>query len=302
MRPALYPGQSIAVFNDFVPRVGAAWDIFGHGKTVVKGGFGRFGDTMMAAYAGDFNPNGITTTTYKWAGPCVVTGFDNVTYTQPNTSCDIAPATLAALSPSSPNYVSASGGLNQLVNPNLKQPMINNYTARIEQQLMPNVSVSFGFVRYDVYYISPYSGTTGNVIFPNRPYSDYSVVVPLTDPGTGSTVNLYTYPAAFQGPAFTQTEYVSAPSDRPNHYTSIEASITKRYSKRWNASASFWETKNDAWVTAVPSNPNLLAFPQDETRHWNVIGSTTYTGPWGIKLSGTYRGISGTPGQRTVNF
>ncbi|HEX4155505.1 MAG TPA: carboxypeptidase regulatory-like domain-containing protein [Acidobacteriaceae bacterium] len=297
-----YPGRSILVFNDLVPRVGVAWDIFGSGKTVVKATYGRFGDTMQSAYAGNFNPNGITTTTYKWSGPCVDTGFDNVSYLQPNTSCDISTDTLATLTPSSPNFVSATGGINQVVNPNLKQPKIDNYTFRFEQQLIPNVALSAGFVRYDVSYLSPYSGTAGNTIFPNRPYSAYSVPVPLVDPGTGNTVAVYTYPSSYKGPQFSQTEYVSAPGSRANHYTTFEVAITKRYSKRWNASASFWTTKNDAWVTAVPSNPNLLPFPQDETRHWQALGTLIYNGPWGIHASTYYRGISGTPGQRTVNF
>jgi hypothetical protein len=306
-----FPGQSIALFNDVVPRVGVAWDVFGLGKTVVKGGFAMFGDTMQSAYAGNFNPNGITTNTYKWSaatgGTCVDTGFKNVSYLQPNTSCDITPTYLASVTPGSSTYnsslfISATGGLNQLVNPNIKQPKIYNYTARVEQQLIPNVAVNVGYVRYDVYYISPYSGTAGNTIFPNRPFTAYSVAVPLVDPGTGNVVNVYTYPASFQGASFTQTQYVSSPSNRPNHYTTFEVGITKRYSRKWNASASFWTTKNDAWITAVPSNPNLVPFSQDETRHWQALGSVTYHARWGFMLSGTYRGISGTQGQRTVNF
>jgi hypothetical protein len=304
-----FPGQDIVTFNDFVPRVGVAWDIFGRGTTVLKGSFGRFGDTMQSAYAGNFNPNGIVTTTYKWSGPCVNTGFKNVSYIQPNTSCDIDAATLQTLNPTSPtyiqnnpNFVSATGGLNQLVNPDLKQPKINNYTARVEQQLFPNVALSFGFVRYDLYYISPYSGTTGNTIYPNRPYSVYTVAVPLTDSLTGQTVNLYTYPSQYKPASFGQTEYVSAPSDRANHYTTFEVAITKRYSSRWNASASFWTTKNDAWITAVPPDPNFANFQQDETRHWQALGSTTYRAPWQIHVSGFYRAQSGTPGQRTESF
>ena len=41
-----YPKQDVLTWIDTVPRVGAAWDVMGNGKTVVKGSFGLFGDTM----------------------------------------------------------------------------------------------------------------------------------------------------------------------------------------------------------------------------------------------------------------
>src|SRR5260370_13416342 len=109
---ATYPGKKLLVWKAVVPRVGGAWDIFGDGKTLVKASFGMFGDTMGDLWGNTFNPDALVTTTYKWNGPCVVTGYNNVSYN--NTSCDASPATLASLNPGSSSFLSATGGLHQL--------------------------------------------------------------------------------------------------------------------------------------------------------------------------------------------
>ncbi len=290
-----FPGQDLLTWKDVVPRVGGSWDTFGRGRTVVKATFGMFGDTMGSEYAGDFNPNGLVTTTYRWSGPCVPIAFKNVSFN--NTGCDLQPGILSTLTPSSPNYVSATGGLNQRVNQDLKQAKIYQYTARLEQELIPNVAVSVGYVRHRINY-------NYGTITPLRPYSAYTVAVPLIDPLTGETVNIYTYPSSFAGAAFNATMHEAAPKDRPDVATTYEVAVNKRYSKRWNGSASFWVTKNDEWLTStrVPSSPNEDAFPKDETVSWEARGAAMYSAPFGIEVSGLYRAQSGFKGQRTANF
>ncbi len=301
---ATYPGKQLLTWKDVVPRVGASWDVFGDGKTLLKGSFGMFGDTMGDLWGNTFNPDALVTTTYKWSGPCVVTGFNNVSYN--NTSCDASPATLASLNPASPNYISATGGLNELNNPSLKQDKTYEYVAKVERQLVPNVSLSLTYIYHKVtnLYNSLEGTTTSTASGINvlRPYSIYTVPVTLTDTLNGSPVTLYTYPASYSSSSFNQFEVLNAPGNRPDTYNTFEAAVTKRYSKKWNGQVSFWMTKNHEWIQAISPSPNSDQFPIDNTWNWEARASGLYNLPWGFEVSGFYRAQSGIPGQRTESF
>jgi Carboxypeptidase regulatory-like domain len=301
---ATYPGKQLLVWRDVVPRIGGAWDMFGNGKTVLKASFGMFGDTMGDLWGNTFNPNALVTTTYKWNGPCVVTAFKNVSYN--NTSCDASPATLASLNPGSPDFTSATGGLNELNNPKLKQDKIYEYVAKVERQLVPNVSLSLSYIYHRVnnLYNSLEGTTTSTASGVNilRPYSIYTAPVSLTDALTGSPVTLYTYPSSYASSSFNQFEVLNAPSNRPDTYNTFEVAVTKRYSKKWNAQASFWTTKNNEWIQAIRPSPNDDRFPIDNTWNWEARAAGFYNLPWGFEVSGLYRAQSGIPGQRTESF
>ena len=303
---ATYSGATVSTWKDVVPRVGAAWDINGNGKTVLKGSFGMFGDTQGNIFANTFNPNALVTALYKWTGPCVATGFNNVSFTSPNTSCDASPAFLAGLTPSSPNYVSATGGLNELVNLNLKQDKTYEYVARLERQIAPNVAFSVSYVFHRVLYLynslESTTNSTANGVSVLRPYSAYTVPVSFTDALTGAPVTIYTYTSAYQGAAFNQLELVNAPGSRPDTYHSFDVAITKQYSKRFTALASFWVTKNHEWIQAISQSPNDDPFPLDTTWNWEARGDASYTFPHGFVLSSYFRSQSGVHGQRTEVF
>jgi hypothetical protein len=301
---ATYPGQDLLTWKDFAPRIGAAWDVFGKGTTVIKGSFGVFGDTMGDLWGNTFNPNAVVTTTYKWTGPCVVTGFNNVSYN--NTSCDISPATLATLNTSSPDFISATGGLNELNNPKLKQDRTYEYAFKIERQLVPNVALSLGYVHHRVYNLynsaEPTTTSTANGINILRPHDVYTVPLQFTDALTSQPVTVFTYPSSYASSAFNQLQLVNAPGSRPDTFHSIEVAVTKRYSKRWNGQASFWITKNHQWIQAISPSPNDDRFPIDNTWNWEARASSFYDLPAGFEMSGFYRAQSGIPGQRLETF
>ena len=185
-----YPKQDVLTWIDTVPRVGAAWDVMGNGKTVVKGSFGLFGDTMGDLYANAFNPNAAATNTYAWTGPCVTTPFKNNTFN--NTSCDVTPDFLASLPSRTP--ISATGGLNSVLSPDLKQNKTYEYTARLERQLIPNVAVSAGYVYHKV------DNLYANLQY-LRPYETWIPATPATPflDHLGNPVTIYTFPASQVG-------------------------------------------------------------------------------------------------------
>jgi Carboxypeptidase regulatory-like domain len=294
-----YPKQDVLTWIDTVPRAGAAWDVMGNGKTVIKGSFGLFGDTMGDLYSNAFNPNAAATQTYAWTGPCVTTEFRNNTFN--NTSCDVTSDFLASLPSRTP--IAATGGLNSITNPDLKQNKTFEYTARMERQLIANAAISVGYVYHRV------ENLYGNLQY-LRPYATWIPAVPTTPflDENGNPVTIYTYPASQVGAAFNTLQASNAPPDRADTFHSFEVAATKRFSKKWTGTTSFWTTKNHQWILTGttngnnPQSPNDDRFPLIQTWDWEARGNVTYNLPLGLFTSASYRAQSGQAGQRTQAF
>jgi carboxypeptidase family protein len=327
----LFPAGTFApaqllTWNDFVPRVGAAWDINGNGKTVVKGSFGIFGDTMGDLWGNDFNGNGISSKTYPWTsaqlnGGCYTgnpAGSELFTYDE--FQCDLNPAwlttTLKTLT-----ATSATGSVSQLLNSGLKQPKYYEYMVKLERQLANNFALRVTYVRHNLYYLYnaatndgfPGATTTfvSNGINVGRLYGNYvpETAQPVKGP-VGGTITLYNYPAAAAcatgtGISCTSNEVINNPSSRPDTYNTFEIAVEKRYSKRWDALLSFWGTQNHRWLqgtAGINGSPNDDYFPVDDTFNWEARADVSYKLPWGIETDALLRAQSGVYWAPTENF
>jgi hypothetical protein len=297
-----YPGQDILTWKDIVPRVGAAWDIAGNGKTVLKASFGLFGDTTGDVFAATFNPNAQQSKTYNWTGPCATTAaLAPIEY-----QCDVTPAFLSALPFLTPT--AATGGTSQILNPNLKQDKTHEYTLKAERQVIPNVAFNLTYVYHSIYNMYN-SATNAGLVTPTATFVANGIdvghtYISFTDTfnGVSTPVTIYTY---VKGSGTIANEVVSTPSNRPDTYNSFEVAVTKRYSKRWNGFTSYWMTKNHRWfqgTAGISGSPNDDAFPIDDTWNWELRGSVVYNLPKGFQLSSLYRAQSGTAGQRVAAF
>ena len=305
---ALFPSQTFAekdvlTWNDVVPRVGAAWDIRGNGKTVLKAFFGIFGDTMGDAFGDFFNANGQQSKSYNWTGPCAPTDpLAPVQY-----ACDATPSFLGSLASLTP--VSQSGAGNQILNPNLKQDKTYQYTVQVQRQLVQNVALNFGYVRNTIHNLYDAATNGGSITATADVTSNgvdvghvWNVPVTFTDNfnGVSTPVTVYSYSSGT-----TQNEFINNPSDRPDTYNSFEVGVTKRYSKRWDALSSFWATKNHRWIqgtAGIAGSPNDDRYPIDDTWNWEARADVVYRFPLGFQTSAFYRVQSGVHGQRTEKF
>jgi hypothetical protein len=119
-----YVGSNVFTANNakFLPepRIGIAWDVFGHQKTVIHAGFGLYHALLdNLSYRLDQNGPFNTTLAIK----------------------NLPLAGLNALALPAGALVSPSG-----IQPNADTPTVESYTLRIEQQLTRNLSLAVGYV------------------------------------------------------------------------------------------------------------------------------------------------------------
>ncbi len=119
------PEQTILSRSNVAPRLGLSYDLFGNGKTAVKGFYGRY----YAIYANNFtslNPGGANYRTYTFLDPNRNGIYDG-------------PQELGAL-------ISSRGGSSTTVDPNLKQPYGDEFSGSVEHQFWGESSARVVYV------------------------------------------------------------------------------------------------------------------------------------------------------------
>ena len=265
-----YKGEdNYPIYSTFVPRVSAVYDLTGQGRIALRGSYGRYvgGSSGASANPGpgasNVNPNAIITRTYsRWDG--------SIPYV-----------------PVAANLTSTSGGgVDRSIDPDLKGPFVDEYTAGVDVGLNRTMTIQFN-------YVHKRDGNSNKTLNLALPFDAYTVTTTGVDPGpdnrTGTAddqvLTVYSVPRTF--PTFGQSIERTVQAEGNNRYHAFGVTFNKQYSNNWSFLASFDTDYRDLRDNA-PRNPNEVLYgPGTGTG----AGSYQFARPswnYAIRLSGTY--------------
>ena len=278
------------VWHSWVPRVHAAFDLFGDGKSVIKGGYGRFVNLReVNPEVVTANRNNRATSTWIWRDL-----NNNRSYDRGEVNLD----------PNGPDFRGISGVTDAVPNPNENQPKSDEYSLTFERELVSNWSA-----RVTGVYAKNFNLRRLEEIY--RPYSAYNIPITNVDPGpdgsvanaadNGGLITYWDYPASLTGRQFAGTMLVNWPGSQT--YKTIEVAGTKRMSNRWQSNTSFSVTRHDSpFDDRQPLNPNSEI--NTANRYWEYTAKVSggYVLPFDVVASANYERRQGVPQARTHQF
>jgi hypothetical protein len=277
--------NSVATFNNIVPRVAVSFDPGRNGKQVIRAGFNMFMINQGTALADAVNP-------YS-----ALSGY-TATWTDPNNDAGNTEFPQA----SQLSKFTQFGGIVTSVDPNLKRPYSLQANVGYQREILKNIQVGVAYY---------WRNTRNQVSRLNTDVtpSDYAVFKTVTNPLNNQTLTIYAPTAATvngaQVPYANQVAYLitNIPATSANSYNGLEFTIVHRFNKRWEVQSGLTIQHESGTYTAGTSDdfndPNLNINRNggylDQDSHYVFRLDGSYVAPFKITASVNYQHQTGFP-------
>jgi hypothetical protein len=281
-------------FGDLSPRLGAAYDLFGNGKTAIKATFGRYVANLGAGFPLMVNPTQsiVQSTTRTWNDL-------NGNYTP---DCDLHNfATNGECGPIDNNRFGTVVPATTYADDVLRGYGNRTYnwqtSASVQHELRPGMAVNAGFFRTSWHNFT----VTDNLLVTPADYDPYCITAPVDArlPGGGGyqVCGLYDINPAKFGQVNNQVTQASHFGDRQQHYTGIDAVLTARMGHGGNISGGV-STGHTVMQCVSPDLPSIQFCnnnpPFSQLLQYKL--AAVYPLPWwGIQTSANLQNLKGIP-------
>lgn len=263
-------------WTDISPRFGAAYDLFGDGRTALKGSVGKYTQQEATGFSNTYNPSILSTDIRTWRD---ANGDD---IAQEN---EIGPPT------------NATFGIrrNRNPDPDIKRPYQVLYNAGVQHQIGSSTSVSFYYYRRDYYRII----WTENLAVPVARWDEAYVPVTVADPrGTGQAVTIYNVRPQFAGLV---NEFDTNSPNNSRTYNGFDITFNARLRNGATLLGGTSTGRLRAVTCDVP-DPNMRRGCEAEQPFRTQFKLTgTYPLPYAFRLSAVFQSMPGVLETRTAN-
>ncbi len=286
--------ETVVAFNLIAPRIGAIYDVTGEGDTLLKVSYSHYRFGTGAEFGPNVNPN-----SSQW--------WQHYSWSDPNRNGIWEPDESGV-------FIDSSGGVGlESLDPELKLPLVKEFAASIDHDLIAGVAIRTGAV---------WRGETNHYLRHNgsRPFTAFTVPVTIPDPGADGLLGTGDDGTIIQGREL-PTEVLRLPEvnvvrnvpDSDTHFWTWELTARRRFRDRWSLVAGFTHTWNRDQANryagqvvrqnAFPVTPNDLIHASHhgryEFRTWSAKMYGTYAAPWDLQITPYLRHQSGQPYGRT---
>jgi len=217
-------------YNDFAPRVGLAWDVFGNGRTAVRAGYGIFYASTIENITSNLQGQPFLVDVTVFGTPNLVDPYANVPGGSP------FPYTLNQKNPLFSLPITAS-----YVGEGLGVPYVQQYNFTVQQQLFKQWSLQVGYV--------------GNQA--RKMYMQRDANAPVYIPGASTAGNVNNrrpyLPGVFGEIAETETAANS-------NYNSLQVSAVRKFANGLSLMLNYTRSKTMDIASDDELNPTVVAF------------------------------------------